>query len=167
MGQLDGLYHTTEFHPFVAPVKLRRITGREHQGHKGLGQCGTGLFPALHKTLYAVVSPGIARALKALKQTAGGTSLLFRALAILLQPGLQLIFIGAQLWLGLLPSLVTLRITLVQILANRIARQVKTTGNLTDAFTVHFMTATNLGNGFHSIINKPFLSFIFYGLFSY
>ncbi|WP_419650099.1 hypothetical protein, partial [Thiolapillus sp.] len=72
MGQLDGLHHTTEFHLFVAPVKLRRITGREHQGHKGLGQCGTGLFPALHKTLYAVVSPGIARALKVLKQTAGG-----------------------------------------------------------------------------------------------
>jgi hypothetical protein len=132
VGELDGLHHTAQFHLFMAPVELGRLPRRETQGDVGVAGGGGGLaLPVLHVTLDAVVGAGIALALEVFVQPPGGAPLGLGTLAVLLQPGLQLLF-------GL------------EVLLDGVARQVQVAGDVADRFLLDQVPSPQLHKTLHA-----------------
>lgn len=135
VGELDGLHHAAQFHLLMTPVELAGLARGEAQGHIGVAGGGGGFaLPVLHEALHAVVGAGIALPLKIFVQPPGSAPLPLGALAVLFQPGLQLLTVLAQLGAGLVTSLVDRLHLGLEVLLDGIARQVQVAGDAADRF---------------------------------
>jgi hypothetical protein len=151
VGELDGLHHTAQFHLFMAPVELGRLPRRETQGDVGVAGGGGGLaLPVLHVTLDAVVGAGIALALEVFVQPPGGAPLGLGTLAVLLQPGLQLLPVRPKLGTGLLAALVGRFLFGLEVLLDGVARQVQVAGDVADRFLLDQVPSPQLHKTLHA-----------------
>ena len=149
--QLDALHHPAELDLLMAPVELCRVARWEHQRNEGLraGAAPARVLPGFHSALHAVVGPCVAGRLQILEQPPGGAPLTLRALGVLFEPALEPLRVGPQLWLGLHAPVVDRHIALLQILLERVAREVQLTRKHADLLSVDQVAATDLGSSLH------------------
>ena len=89
MGNLELVEDAAHHHRFIAPVELKRFTGLERQGHKGLGGLACGVPPGADEVGDAAVTAGVAIGLDLAKQGFGGAPVLLGAVGVGFESQLQ------------------------------------------------------------------------------
>jgi hypothetical protein len=88
VGDLDGQRHASDFHVFLAPVKLAGVTGRKDERDEGFFDRRPHLcrLPLFYEALNAVVGAAIALGLQTFKESLGGAPLRLGKMALGGQP---------------------------------------------------------------------------------
>ena len=133
MRHLHLVKHATDQHAFLAPVKLERFAMRKGQGNKGSTIPPLRFTRGTDKVRHPTVAPLVALRLDLVKQGSGGSPGVLVPQAIGFECRHQDRLKGLEL--GILGLSLVLRLHIArrpQPLLDRVARQTRALGNLTD-----------------------------------